>query len=77
MISPCSYCGSRATYVCAQVRGTAQHHFDEDGQFIETAYDRLVFHPSRTVRCADCEKIRRNLHTTPGRFVVEEVTDGS
>lgn len=74
-ISPCSYCGSRTTYVCAQARGPAEHHFDKEGQFIETEHGQLNFHPSQTVRCADCGKIRRDLHMTSGRSVVEEVTD--
>lgn len=73
MIPPCS-CGSNRTYVCAQAKGPVRHHFDGEGQFVETFYDKLYFDPSHIVRCEDCGRIRQDLRLAEERLVVVEAT---
>lgn len=62
LLPPCPHCGyDRGVFVRAQAKGPAEVHYDSEGQQIEICYDNLYFEPSRTVRCGDCLRIRRDV----------------
>ncbi len=64
-IGPCNHCGCPYTYIHAQARGPVQIRYDKIGRECEVYYEELLFVRSRTVRCRNCGKIRRDLEVDP------------
>lgn len=61
LIPQCPHCGSHLTYINCRAYGWIQLHYDEEGLLQETLSDGLRSTVSKTVRCADCGAIRRDL----------------
>jgi hypothetical protein len=70
VIPPCPNCGTHETFVNCQARGPAKYHYSADGEFLEVYYDKFYFELSKTVRCADCNKIRRDLELVDSQIRV-------
>lgn len=58
--APCTRCASEAGFlVYLRPKGSAENHFDLDGNFTERVEDRTYFEPvSEAVRCVDCLRVR-------------------
>ena len=73
-MSKCINCGdSGYLFVNAQARGTAIIWFTNDGQFLDTETDETWWKRSKTVRCGNCLKIRKDLVYNPISREVEEI----
>ena len=56
----CRTCNT--TFINATAQGTALMYFDGDGTNTEVYADKTWFKPSKTIRCDDCAKIRKDLY---------------
>lgn len=58
----CPHCGKfEGVYINGQWHGSGAYYYNENGEIEETSSDGLYMVLSKTIRCAGCEKIRRDL----------------
>lgn len=62
-LPPCPHCGATkdGVYRNRHAFGWAQGFFGSDGQFLEMCIDRVGFADTQTLRCAKCDKVRRDV----------------
>ena len=62
-MKPCPHCDDEwaGFLVLAPMRGTSVLFYDERGKYQEQDLDRTYSLPGKTIRCAGCEKIRRDV----------------
>ena len=71
----CPHCGKSNLYAKARILGSAIEYFDEEGESDGIDLSNIIdgtglrFYPSKTVRCGECKKIRRDLTVVDGRVV--------
>lgn len=62
MLGPCPHCGKEDhVYTSNRAYGWAERSYDLDGYHTETSMERVALAPSKTIRCASCQKVRRDL----------------
>jgi len=62
MIPDCPHCGSESGIVRnVRLYGWAQQYFDKTGEYAEMDVDRMNHTSTKTLRCPDCNKIRRDV----------------
>lgn len=62
MIKPCPHCGvADEVYVNIRAFGWAQEYFGLDGMSESMQIDQVQYTNSDTLRCASCQKVRRDL----------------
>lgn len=61
-IGPCPHCGKEDhVYTNNRAYGWAERSYDLDGNYAEASIDQVQLAPSHTIRCASCQKVRRDL----------------
>jgi hypothetical protein len=59
---PCPHCGKlEEVYVNGQWHGPAPHFFETNGIYCEASTDKLRAKLGKTIRCASCNKIRKDI----------------
>jgi len=64
-MKPCPHCNDWLSgfKVCGQMAGATESYFDENGVYSELNMDKAYWvHKSKVVRCANCNKIRRDVY---------------
>ena len=77
-ITPCKHCGARDTVRNGYASGSVVEFFNISGGFEEASTDMVNWKMSNVIRCAECNKIRRELVcvVASGQIFIEEVTSG-
>jgi hypothetical protein len=72
MIPPCPHCGKTDFVIIkGQWHGTGEYIYDLNGDYLEAESEKLYFEPnSDAIRCASCNKIRRDLKKEDGKIIV-------
>ena len=68
MIKPCKNCGDTTVLVNDFVSGWFNRLYDKNGEIYHTSMDNLGGRSSRTYRCGNCQKIRRDVIRMNGRI---------
>ena len=71
LIANCPHCGSDGGVIRnVRMYGWAEQYWDRSGEYIEMSIDRTNHTNSKTLRCPDCYKIRRDVRLEGMRVVM-------
>ena len=76
-LPPCPHCGDteNGVYAKAQLHGSAEVYYDENGEYSETSTDLMYYTGGDVLHCAKCYKIRRDVLVVDNQILPVKSTD--